>query len=504
MTDLSKTGLSNATLARLGPAAAIPGYDRTALRPGIVHLGVGNFHRVHMATVIDDCLHLPGHSDWAIVGVGLLDGVAARAKAAAYAAQDGLYTVTTCWPDGRAAARVVGAMVGYLHAPADPEAVLARLTAPSTRIVSLTITEGGYAIDEASGTFDLTAPGVREDLAGGPPKTAFGFIVEALARRRAAGLPAFTVLSCDNLRQNGDTARLCVTSFARARDASLAAWIDANASFPNSMVDRIAPQLAAKDRARLNAASGIDDLLPAFCEDFSQWVVEDRFCAGRPDLARAGVTFSDDVAGFEAVKGRLLNASHMLLSYPALLCGFRLVHEALGEPLLARLLDTFMDRDVIPFLRGPAGVSLTDYKARIIERFSNPAIGDQLTRIAHDGASKLPIFHAKTIATLRDTGGDLRREAFLLACFHRYFGAVDDRGAAFPVFEPTLSDADRVRAASADPLALLDTAPFRALSLAAHAPFAAWYRRWTASLAEAGARATLRALLDGDDDLATE
>lgn len=494
------TGLSNETLVRLGPGVAVPGYDRTALRPGIVHLGVGNFHRVHMAMAIDDCLHLPGHANWAIVGVGLLDGAAARAKAAAYAAQNGLYTVTTCWPDGRVAARVVGAMVDYLHAPSDPEAVLAQLAAPATRIVSLTITEGGYAIDEASGAFDLTAPGVREDLAGGAPRTAFGFLVEALARRRAAGLPAFTVLSCDNLRHNGDTARLCVTSLARVRDPSLAAWIDASASFPNSMVDRIAPQVGAGDRARLNAASGVDDLLPAFCEDFSQWVVEDRFCAGRPDLARVGVTFSDDVAGFEAVKGRMLNASHMLLSYPALLCGFRLVHEALSEPLLAELLDTFMDRDVIPLVRGPPDVSLQSYKARILERFTNAAIGDQLTRIAHNGASKLPIFHATTIATLRDAGGDLRREAFLLACFHRYFGGVDDLGAAFPVHEPTLSEADRVHAASADPLALLDMAPFRALSLAGHAPFTAWYRRWTASLAEVGARATLRTMLDGDGE----
>lgn len=487
--------LSSKTLAQVGPGVAVPGYDRTALRPGIVHIGVGNFHRVHQAVAVEDCLHLPDHEGWGICGVGLGDGEAARAKAAAFAGQDGLYTVTTCWPDGRVSARVVGAMIEYLHAPADPEVVLRRLVAPDTRIVSLTVTEGAYNIDEATALFVLDTPDVVHDLSGKPPRTAFGFIVEALSRRRTSGLPPFTVLSCDNLRHNGDTTRLAVTSFARARDAGLADWIEARVTFPNSMVDRIAPRVAAADRERLNTQSGVADAMPAFCEDFTQWVVEDRFCAARPALERAGVTFRDDVGVFEAVKGRLLNASHMLLSYPAILCGFRQVHEALREPLLVELLETFMDRDVIPSVQGPEGVSLQGYKAKIIERFSNPAIGDQLLRIAHDGASKLPVFHSKTIAMLIEAGGDLRREAFLLACFGRYFRGIDDLGASFEVLEPQLSASDRALACGPDPLDLLRITPFRGLGLDGHPPFLRWFSRWTTGLRTDGTVATLQAML---------
>jgi mannitol 2-dehydrogenase len=488
------TALSDATLPLLPPDVAVPRYDRRALRPGIVHFGVGNFHRTHQALYVDACLARPGNQAWGICGVGLTDGDAARHKAAAYKAQDCLYTVSEFTPDGEARTRVIGAMIDYLHAPSDPEAVLARLTHPETRVLTLTITEGGYNINEADGTFMLDTPEVAHDLAGGVPRSAFGFAVEALARRRAAGVQGFTIASCDNLRGNGDTARKAFLGFAQARDPELAAWIDREVDFPNSMVDRIAPQIPPAERARLNARSGVDDLLPAKAESFNQWVVEDRFRHGRPPLEEVGVEFRDDVAAYVAVKGRMINACHMLLAYPSVLMGQRIVHEGMRDPRIVRLLTTFLDRDVIPYVVPPPGLSLTAYKAMIIERFSNPAIGDQLLRVAGDGAAKLPIFHGKTIATLLEAGADLRREAFLLACFGRYLQGRDDTGAAFPVFEPGLGPEDWAQVRS-EPAGVLRTAPFAALGLAGHAGFRGLFDRFAADIDRQGTSQTLDALL---------
>ena len=486
--------LSDATLSRLPPSVAVPRYDRGALRAGIVHIGVGNFHRTHQASYVDDCLHRPGNEAWGICGVGLTDGPAARDKAAAYQAQDGLYTVSEFAPDGAARTRVIGAMVAYLHAPADPEAVLARLAHPDTRIVTLTITEGGYNLDERTGEFLLGTPDIAHDLAGGVPRSAFGFLVAGLDRRRAAGLPGLAIASCDNLRGSGDTTRKAVASFARARDPDLADWIDREIDFPNSMVDRIAPQVPAAERARLNARSGVDDLVPAKAESFNQWVIEDRFRHGRPPLEIAGVAFRDDVAAYVAVKGRMINACHMLLAYPSVLMGERLVHEAMRDPRMVALLTAFLDRDVIPYLRPPPGLDLGSYQAMIVARFANPAIGDQLLRVAGDGAAKLPVFHGTTIATLLAAGADLRREAFLLACYGRYLGARDDTGAAFAVLEPGLA-ADDWAAARAEPAGVLRTAPFAALGLADHAAFRPAFDRAAAGIARDGVSATLDALL---------
>ena len=444
--------LKTSTLASFGPTVTRPTYDRSRLRAGIVHFGVGNFHRVHQAIAIEACLHHPGQEEWAICGVGLTDGPAARAKAEAYRLQDNLYTVTQLTSPAPRDTQIVGAMIDYLHAPPDPEAVLARLADPATRIVSLTITEGGYNIDETSGAFRLDAPDIRHDLEGGPPRTVFGYIVAALARRRQAGLPPFTVMSCDNLPRNGDTSRLAVLGFARALDPGLADWIEANGAFPNSMVDRIAPQVPEDERRRITAGIGVEDLVAATCEPYTSWVVEDRFCAGRPELERAGVVFSSEVPAYVAVKGRLSNAAHMLMCYPSLLMGARLVDEGMRHPDIPRLLRTFWERDARRLVEPPAGYSTTAFTDTVIERFANPAIKDQLLRVAGDGASKIVVFHGKTIGQLIAGGSDLAREAFLLACFARYLGGMDDRGIAFDIFEPRIGEADWQRLKSGDPL----------------------------------------------------
>lgn len=480
---------------RAAPQVRLPGYDRAAVTAGIAHIGVGNFFRVHAATYLDDCLHLPGQTDWGIIGIGVLDSPRSRRKADAFTAQDGLYTIAEYAPDGTATTRVIGAVVDYLYAPDDPGAVIDTLARENIAIVSLTVTEGGYFRDETTGGFHATHPVIEADLRSAYPRTVFGLITEALRRRRLAGVAPFTVLSCDNLRGNGDTARQAVVGYADLVDPGLARWIDTEVAFPNSMVDRIAPTVTPAIRDRVNAATGLPDALPAIAETFSQWVVQDRFSAGRPRLGDVGVELRDDVAQFEAIKGRILNASHMMLAYPAVLAGHRLVHDAMADPRLSDLLRQFLRLDVLPHLEGPAGVDLDEYVDNILQRFNNPAVGDQLLRIAGDGASKIPTFHARTLELLLGSGADPVREALLLAAYRHFLGGVDDQGQRFDVTEPALSRADRALLRAADPLAALRATPFVSLRLWQHPAFAEPYLALVDTIEHAGIRAALQRVL---------
>ncbi|WP_296747189.1 mannitol dehydrogenase family protein [Mesorhizobium sp.] len=462
-----RISLTPETISRIHGRASAYGYDRSAVRPGIVHIGVGNFHRAHEALYVDRCLHLPGVSDWGIIGIGLGDSPAASGKARAISQQDGLYSLTEFAPNGTSATQIIGALLRYIHAPTAGADALAALTAPSTRIVSLTITEGGYNIDEASDAFNLANPDVVADLRQpSQPRTAFGYIVEALERRRAAGLAGFTVLSCDNLRSNGKVAEKAILGFAGARDPELASWIAANVTFPNSMVDRIAPRVDDATIMQIRDLTGIDDRAPVTAESFTQWVVEDRFVAGRPPLEQVGVELRDDVELFEAVKGRLLNASHMMLSYPALMCGYRLVHDALGDPAIRAYLDGFLERDAMPRVSGPQGLSLAAYKDMVLERFANPAIGDQLERIANNGAAKLPVFLTKTLSMMLAGEASFARVALALACFERYLAGSDLQGGPILVNEPKLTAEDRAILETDDHLAILRLSMFKSLRLA--------------------------------------
>lgn len=490
--------LRAASLADLPEHVGRPGYDRSRVRAGIAHVSVGNFHRAHQAAYVDRCLAFPGQEGWGICGIGLIDSPAERAKAQGMADQDGLYTLSLFPPRGEPTSSVVGAIVEYLFAPADPAAVLEKLADPAIRIVSMTITEGGYNIDETTGAFRLDAPEVVHDLAHPEaPRTVFGFITAALARRRAAGLPAFTVLSCDNLRHNGDITRKAVLAFATARDPALAGWIAANATFPNGMVDRITPAVTPADVTRLNARTGVDDLLPVFAEDFTQWVVEDRFCAGRPALEQVGVQFTDDVRGYEQIKLRMLNASHSMLAYPGLLGGYQLVHEAMADPRIRDYLRTLLDRDVIPRLAAAPGMSLEAYRDAVLTRFANPAVNDQLLRIASDGGSKIPVFLGDTILACLSEGADHRRLAVLVAAFVRYLRGVDDKGSRFEPQEPHLTADDRALAAAPDPRAALRISAFKGLGLERSETFVASFVRYSARIAEQGALAAL-AQAEGD------
>ncbi|PVE50613.1 mannitol dehydrogenase family protein [Rhizobium rhizogenes] len=491
------TTLSNETLTKIAAPVRTPRYDRSKVSAGIVHIGVGNFFRAHEALYVEKCLELPGQQTWGIVGVGLGDGADKKAKVEAVNSQDGLYTLTEFAPDGAASVRVVGSLLKFLHGPSSPKKVLEQLASPETKIVSLTITEGGYNIDEATNEFVLSNADVQHDLANPQqPKTAFGFIVEALAARKSSGLNGFTVLSCDNLRSNGKVAKKAVVAFARARSPELAQWIEANVSFPNSMVDRIAPSVGPAEVQKVNQLSGIQDLTPVTGETFSQWVVEDEFIAGRPAFEQVGVELRDDVEMFEAMKGRLLNASHMMLSYPALMCGFRIVDEAMREPAVVDYLSTFLEKDVMPIVEGPRGVDLNEYKRNIIARFENPAIGDTLIRIANNGAAKLPIFLSKSLGIVLGQGGMYERFALCFAAFEQYLKGSDVSGGALSVDEPNLTADDKALLSSSDPLAVMKISAFAPIGLAENEAFVTVFSDMKKRLHRDGAIAALRHVVE--------
>ncbi len=422
------TALSERTLSALDGRIAIPTYDRRALRRSIVHLGVGGFHRAHQAVYLDDLAERRISTAWGERGIGLLPGD--RRMAEALVPQDCLYTVVTRDPQ-HSAARVIGSLTDYVLAPADPARALGLLTDPATRIVSLTITEGGYLIDDVTGVFNADDPAVHADVRGdGPPRTVFGYLCAALAERRAAGVAPFTVLSCDNLQGNGDVAWQAIVSFARLRDDKLAAWIEANVAFPNAMVDRITPQTTDADRALVAATFGIADAWPVMTEPFRQWVIEDHFCNGRPPLEEVGAQFVPDVRPYETMKLRLLNGSHQALAYLGTLAGYRYAHEVLADATFRRFVARLMDDEVTDLLPAVLGIDLEDYKRTLIERFANPAIGDTLARLATDGSDRMPKFVLPSLVEALDGGRPHRLLTLIVAGFIRYLRAVDGQGEA--------------------------------------------------------------------------
>lgn len=452
--------LTPQTLKNLPVPVAGPAYDIADVQPGIVHFGVGNFFRAHLAYYVDRVLGLKdGAKNWGIVGVGLRDSARSVKKADDFMAQDGLYSLTETATGGKSRRRVIGALRGYVLAPRTPEKVLDLLAAPETRIVSLTITEGGYNIDETTGKFRLTNKAVAHDLAHPKtPKTVFGFVAEGLRRRRDAGHGGVTILSCDNLRHNGDVSRKAFVSYARALDPSLADWMEENVTFPNAMVDRITPSVSPKTAEKLNAQSGLDDLQPLLAEDFTQWVVEDKFAAGRPAFEEVGVQFSDRVGAYEHAKIRMLNASHLILSAAGMLMGIELVDEVLAKPELRRFVDDFLDRDVIPTLAAPPGVDLQDYKDTLLTRFANKAMADQVARIAADATSKAQVFWTETVRKVLEEKRDATRVAYALALLLELLRGRAQNGRMFELEEPALDEeqldiahADDYRAALALP-----------------------------------------------------
>jgi mannitol 2-dehydrogenase len=369
---------------------AQPGYRREDLRAGIVHIGVGNFHRAHQAMYLDRLLNQGEAADWAICGVGLLPSdIRVRD---ALRGQDLRYTLVERAPDGQATARSIASIVDFLYAPDDPEAVFERLAHPDTRIVSLTITEGGYNLNDR-GEFDADDPVVRRDLApGATPATVFGVVVEGLRRRRDRGIPPFTVMSCDNLPGNGQVARQSFTAYARLADPALGDWVDREVAFPDAMVDRITPVTTDDTRRYVAETYGVTDAWPVICEDFTAWVLEDRFTLGRPPYEDAGVMLVPDVKPYEQMKLRLLNAGHQAIAYFGYLLGYRFAHEAIADPAIAALVSRYMKDEAEPTLEPVPGIDLGDYQRSLLARFSNRYVPDTLLRLGTDGSDRIAQF----------------------------------------------------------------------------------------------------------------
>ncbi|HZK06305.1 MAG TPA: mannitol dehydrogenase family protein, partial [Actinomycetaceae bacterium] len=432
-------------------------------------------------------------TDWGIRGCGVLKQDAPLL--ADLAAQDGLYSLTTRPSDGNRRTRVIGSILAVRDGNADPEGALDWMTDPSTRIVSLTITEGGYHLDPSTGRYDPTSRAAEDDARRETPSSAFGLIAEALRRRRDAGVEPFTVLSCDNLRENGETARGTVLGFAAARDRALADWIGENVAFPNCMVDRITPVPTEADRLWIAERHQLDDRCPVSCEPFTQWVLEDRFPAGRPPLEQVGALFVDDVRPYEDMKMRLLNASHQVLSYMGVLAGLTYFHEACGHPVFGALLPRYYEREAIPTLAPVPGVNLGEYCATLLERFTNTEMADTLARQCVDTSERVPKFVLPAARDNLRAGRPVGIAALAVASWARYLLGSDELGREIRVVDRRADEL--ATAVRADPLEL---SVFLALDLfreVDRAPFRDAVVRANRSLAADGAEATAARCLGG-------
>jgi mannitol-1-phosphate/altronate dehydrogenase len=416
--------LDGAALPTLAGRVETPAYERRRLHRSIVHLGVGGFHRAHQAVYLDDLAALGG--EWGECGIGLL--AQDRGVAEALKAQDGLYTLVVRSAEADQA-RVIGSLLEYLFAPEQPDAVLNTLAAASTRLVTMTITEGGYNVNETTGKFDAGNEAVQADLQRPHrPTTVFGYLAEALDRRRQAGTPPFSVVSCDNVQGNGHVAQNALVSFARLRDDTLASWIEQHVAFPNCMVDRITPQTTDAERELVAREFGIVDRWPVVTEPFRQWVVEDVFSDGRPALEDVGVQMVGDVHPYETMKLRLLNASHSAMGYLGYVAGYRTADAVMADPFFRAYVERQMRDEVAPLLPPVPGIDLDAYQHTLIERFSNPKIGDQLARICLEGSAKVPKFLLPALHAALVAGRQHRWLTLALAGWLRYLSGVDDQG----------------------------------------------------------------------------
>lgn len=436
--------LNSKNLAQIAAAGKaqikIPSYQRgSAVKEGIVHIGVGGFHRAHLAVYVDQLMQNHGVNDYAICGVGLQPFDATMRDA--LGSQDHLYTVIERSAKG-SFANVIGSINSFLFAPDNREAVIEKMAHPDTHIVSLTITESGYYYNENTHQLQAEHPDIQFDLDPAnekTPRTTFGFLYAALARRQQAGLRPFTVMSCDNMQKNGAITRNMLQSFARLRNPDLAQWIAEKAHFPNAMVDRITPQTTPADKEALAAEFGIEDAWPVVTEPFMQWVIEDHFSDGRPPFEKAGAQLVKNVHAveeFEKHKLRLLNGSHSAIGYPGQLAGFRYVHEVMQHPLFSKFVWQMMQEEVKPLLPHIPGVDIDQYCRTLVERFSNPTIMDQLPRVCLNASGKIPQFIMPSIAEAIWETGPFRRLCFVAAAWFRYLNGVDDSGKPFDVIDP--------------------------------------------------------------------
>ncbi|MFG6278880.1 mannitol dehydrogenase family protein [Microbacterium sp. 5K110] len=467
--------------------AQLPAYNRDNLATGIVHLGVGNFHRSHQAYYLDQLLHDGQSDEWAICGVGVLPSDEHMRNT--FHTQTGLYTLLQKSPDGTIDARVIGSMPEYLWVPDDADTLREKLAGPSTRIVTLTVTEGGYNIDPATGSFRTHNPAVLADAAGeGTPRTHFRILHESLKLRRDRGLPAYTVASCDNILGNGHVTKRTLLEYLALADPDFIPWVENNVAFPNSMVDRITPVTSDEDRTLTASDYGIDDKWPVPAESFIQWVLEDTFPLGRPALEKVGVQLVDDVIPYEMMKMRLLNASHQVIGTFGALIGYHYVHEAMADPLIHAAVAQFQQFEAEPTLPPVPGVDLPEYRATLLERFSNPGVKDTIARLSSNTSNSAPNFIVPIIRDQRRQGGQFTIQAALIAAWA-------ERAALIPVvIEDPRKDFIHSLATDKDPSAFVRDDELFA-ELAIDQTFIDEFVRWRRVIASKGIRAALELLL---------
>ena len=462
-------------------------------KAGIVHLGLGAFFRAHGALIVEDAMRAAG-GDWGIIGVSLRSP-AIRDQ---LVRQDCAYTAVEMRPDGRTP-RVVNVLRDVVFAPDDPQALVERMADPAIRIVSLTVTEKGYCHVPSTGALDTAHPDIQSDIANPPPVTAVGYIVRALQKRRAAGLRPFTVLSCDNLPDNGRVARNVVTGLAQCIDPALAHWVETEGRFPSAMVDRIVPATRAEDIAALEASTGQRDAAPVFHEPFCQWVIEDRFVDGaRPALERvAGVQLVDDVAPFEAMKIRMLNGTHSALAYLGYLAGHDTIAQTVADEVFRAFVQSLWRHEMIPTITPPDGVDLQAYAHDLLARYENPAIQHRTWQIAMDGSQKLPQRILGAIEDNTAAGRACDGLVLTVAAWMRYVGGVDEQGAAIDVRDPlaarlrALSDAGETPSGKVDNLLSVEEVFAPALAAQMREPLVQAFDRLVAQ----GARDSVRRVL---------
>lgn len=470
-------------------------YKRENISAGILHFGVGNFHRAHLESYTNQLLADASQAGWGICGAMLMPQDEKLYNA--LKAQDNIYSLTVCGRDGINQIEYIGSLVELLWSGDDSEAIINKIADKNIRIITLTITEGGYNTDKSSGEFIMDNAAVQHDLKNPlKPTTVFGFVAEGLRRRKNAGAGAITILSCDNLQHNGDVCGKVFSSFIKAQDAELAEWVKSNVAFPNSMVDRITPATTPADIERINKTLDVQDNAPVYCEDYIQWVVEDKFIAGRPAWEKVGVEFTDDVAPYENMKLSLLNASHTLLSYPSMLSGYRKVDAAMRDENIIKFVRNFMDMDVTKYVPAPKNTDLEVYKQILIERFANSAVSDQVARLCGDGASKFPVYVMPIASKMVANADDMIRVAYLIAAYRHYLKyQSDDNNESFEIFEPwlTVSDWDIIKGGSE--LDFLKVSAFSSVQLAESAKFTDLYLSLVKQIKSEGAMKVLQSII---------
>ena len=495
--SIQETGegtLSNKTLSGLPKNLNLPRYDRRQLTAGIIHIGVGNFHRAHLAWYVHRLMQQGQAHDWGIIGAGVRQQDNLMRER--LLKQDCLTTLIELDPQGSQSIEVTGAMLDFLPVDTDNHSLIQAMTDPKIRIVSLTITESGYYLDATSNALDTAHPDIIHDAKHpNSPRTAFGAIVAALRLRRDQGLDAFTGLSCDNLQGNGSILRQSIVGLAALGDPELAKWIDANCTFPNSMVDCIVPA-TGPDELALAQKLGIEDTAPVTHENFRQWVIEDKFCAGRPDWDRVGAEFSQRVADFETQKIRILNGGHQILANVAEIMGIQTIAQAIGNPLIKAMFTKVQEEEILPHIPSLPGLGVSEYLQLISDRFANDAIVDTVRRVAFDGSARHPGF---ILPSLRDgvaKGDPVEGLALVEAAWARMCLGTREDGSVIQANDPSWSMLTETAAAA-------KTAPRRWLemehiygNLAIEERFVSAFEKALLSMYENGVEATIKAYLD--------